>query len=240
MGKAMRITWFGHSAFRLDFGAAAVLIDPFLTGNASFSGDAEQATAGATHILLTHGHADHVGDTVAIAKRTGAKLIATFELCQHLGRQGVEAADPMNTGGTTDQGEFSVSLTPALHSSSELDANGVLQNLGLPNGVVVTPKASGEPVVYHMGDTDVFSDMALVAEIYEPMVVMVPMGDRFTMGPRTAALAMRRFLPKARTVLPCHYATFPILVQSPDAFLQEMGDQSGRVRVPAVGQPFEV
>ncbi|UFN48412.1 metal-dependent hydrolase [Roseomonas sp. OT10] len=234
----MRITWFGHSAYRLEFGRSVVLIDPFLSGNGTFRGDAEAATAGATHILLTHGHGDHVGDTVAIARRTGAKLVATFELCQFLGAKGVAATDPMNTGGTTDQGEFSVSLTIAFHSSSEMDANGVLQTLGLPNGLVVTPKDKAEPVVYHMGDTDIFSDMALIAELYDPAVVMVPIGDRFTMGPRSAALAVRRFLPKARTILPCHYATFPPLLQSPEPFLREMGEQAGRVRVPAIGEAF--
>jgi L-ascorbate metabolism protein UlaG (beta-lactamase superfamily) len=232
----MKITWFGQSAFRLEFGSSVVLIDPFLTGNPSFKGDAEAAAAGATHVVLTHGHGDHVGDTVAITKKTGAKLVATFELCQYLGAKGVQSTDPMNTGGTTDQGEFTVSLTQALHSSSEMDDKGVLQNLGLPNGVVVTPKVKGEPVVYHMGDTDIFSDMALIAEIYEPEVVMVPMGDRFTMGPKTAALAMRRFLPRARIVLPCHYATFPPLVQSAEPFIKEMGDQAGRVRAPKVGE----
>ncbi len=236
----MRITWFGHSAYRLEFGGAVVLIDPFLTGNPAFKGAPEAASAGATHVLLTHGHGDHVGDTVAIAQRTGAKLVANFELCQHLGAKGVQATDPMNTGGTTEQGEFSVSLTIAFHSSSERDSNGTVHNLGLPNGVVVSPKSKDEPVVYHMGDTDIFSDMALIGELYEPAVAMVPMGDRFTMGPRAAALAVRRFLPGARTVLPCHFASFPPLVRSPDAFLREMGDQAARVRVPAVGEPFSV
>ncbi len=236
----MKITWLGHSAFRLEFDAAVVMIDPFLTGNPSFKGDPIAVSAGATHVLLTHGHADHIGDTVAITQRNGAKLVATYELCQFLGAKGVLAADPMNTGGTTDQGRFTVTLTPALHSSSEMDANGVLHNLGLPNGLVLRPKKKTEPTVYHMGDTDIFSDMALIGEIHEPDVAIVPIGDRFTMGARTAALAMRRFLPRAKTVLPCHYATFGMLDQTADAFLREMGDQAGRVRVPAVGESFTV
>ena len=237
----MKITWFGHSAFRLEFGSAVVLIDPFLSGNPSFTGDAMAASSGATHVVLTHGHGDHVGDTAAIAERTGAKLVATFELCQFLAARGVKATDPMNTGGTTDQGAFTVSLTIAFHSSSEADANGVIQTLGLPNGVVITPKSASEPTVYHLGDTDIFSDLGLIAEIHQPAVAMVPIGDRFTMGARTAAMAAKRFLPAVKTILPCHYATFPMLAPSADDFLREMGDQAAlRVRVPKVGEAFTV
>ena len=97
----MKITWFGHSAFRLEFGNSVVMIDPFLTGNPAFGGDAEAASAGATHVLLTHGHGDHIGDTVAICQRTGAKLVTNYDLAMHLARKGVAALDPMNTGGTT-------------------------------------------------------------------------------------------------------------------------------------------
>ena len=234
----MKITWFGHSAFRLDFGNSVVMIDPFLTGNPAFDGDPEAVSAGATHVLLTHGHGDHIGDTVAICKRTGAKLVTNYDLAMFLARQGVTALDPMNTGGTTDQGEFSVSLTIAFHSSSELDANGVSQSLGLPNGIVVTPKDKAEPVVYHMGDTDIFSDMALIDELYKPAVAMVPMGDRFTMGPRSAALAVKRFLPSVRTAIPCHYATFGLLLPDASGFVREMEGASARVLVPTKGEAF--
>ncbi len=231
----MKLTWFGHSAYRLEFGSSVVLIDPFLSGNPSFKGDAEAATAGATHVLLTHGHGDHVGDTVAICARTGAKLVTNYDLAIYLAAKGVQAIDPMNTGGTTDQGEFTVSLTIAFHSSGELDANGVSQALGMPNGIVLTPKLAGEPVVYHMGDTDIFSDMALVDEIYTPGICMVPIGDRFTMGPKTAAMAVKRFLPHVKTVLPCHYGTFPPLVQSADGFIAELAGSQAKVVVPEKG-----
>jgi len=216
----MKLTWFGHSAYRLEFGTSVVLIDPFLTGNPVFTGDAVAASAGATHVLITHGHADHVGDALAISQRTGAKVVANYEICMWLARQGLTAMDPMNTGGATDQGSFTVTLTQALHSSAAMDENGVQQDLGLPNGIVVTPKSNAEPTIYHMGDTDIFSDMALIAELHQPKVVMVPIGDRFTMGARSAALAVTRFMYGTATVIiPCHYATFPMLAPNADAFV---------------------
>lgn len=247
----MRITWLGHAAFRLKFGSSVVLIDPFLTGNPSFHGDPATAAAGATHVIVTHGHADHVGDAVAICQH-GAKLVANFELANMLTSLGTgQASSPdaehdgfdsvgLNTGGAVDCGEFSVRLTPALHSSGMQVGEGPELEMGLPNGVVITPKSDGEPVVYHMGDTDVFSDMALIGELWQPDVVMVPIGDRFTMGAKAAALAMTRFLPKARVVLPCHWGTFPVLDASPDAFIAEMGAQAARVKVPRVGEGFTV
>jgi L-ascorbate metabolism protein UlaG (beta-lactamase superfamily) len=236
----MKLTWFGHSAYRLEFGSSVVLIDPFLTGNPSFEGDPVAASAGATHVLITHGHADHVGDALAISERTGAKVVANYEICMWLGRKGLKAMDPMNSGGTTDQGEFSVTLTIAFHSSSVMDENGVTQDLGLPHGLVVTPRLAGEPTVYHMGDTDLFSDMALIDELHRPDVAIVPVGDRFTMDGRRAALAMRRFLPSVKTAIPCHWGTFPIIAPSPDAFLQEMQGAAAKVLVPQVGVPVAI
>ncbi|MGG5811746.1 metal-dependent hydrolase [Falsiroseomonas sp. CW058] len=237
----MRITWFGHSTFRLDFGSTALMIDPFLTGNPAFAGDPEAAAAGVTHVAVTHGHADHVGDAVAISKRTGAPVATNFDLCMWLAKTaGLEKMQPMNTGGQVDLGECSVALTIAFHSSGQLDEMGNSQALGLPNGVVVTPKDKAQPVVYHMGDTDIFSDMGLIGELYDPAVVMVPVGDRFTMGGRLAAEAVRRFLPRAKVVIPCHYGTFPIIDATPDAFLRHMGEERGRVRVPEKGVAFEV
>jgi L-ascorbate metabolism protein UlaG (beta-lactamase superfamily) len=234
----MKITWFGHSAFRLEFGTSVVMIDPFLSGNPAFGGDAEAASAGATHVLLTHGHGDHIGDTVAICKRTGAKLVTNYDLGVYLARQGIEKFDPMNTGGTTDQGEFSVSLTIAFHSASELDDKGVSQCLGSPNGIVVTPKDTSEPTVYHMGDTDIFADLALIDELYKPAIAMVPCGDRFTMGPRSAALAVKRFLPSVRKAIPCHYATFGLLLPDASGFVREMEGANAQVVVPEKGVAF--
>jgi L-ascorbate metabolism protein UlaG (beta-lactamase superfamily) len=232
----MQITWYGHSAFRLDFGKSAVLIDPFFTDNPAFVSDKATAIKGVTHIVLTHGHFDHVGDTRDIAKATGAPVITNYDLCMWLAAKGVEKFDPMNTGGTADQGEFTVTLVHADHSSGTIK-DGMPIYLGNPCGVII--KAPGEPTVYHMGDTDIFSDMALIDEIHAPKVAMVPIGDRFTMSPATAALAVKRFL-KLDAVIPCHYGTFPIIEPTADKFVAAMQGHATKVIVPEKGKPVTV
>ncbi len=236
----MKLTFFGHSAFRLEFNGAVVLIDPFFTGNPLFPGTVEAASAGATHVLLTHGHADHVGDAVAICKATGARLVTNYDLAMFLARQGLTNMDPMNSGGETDQGAFSVAMTIAFHSSAEVDENGVSQSLGHPTGLVVLPKDAAEPAVYHAGDTAVFSDMALIDEFYRPKVAILPVGDRFTMGPKHAALAVQRFLPSVETAIPCHFGTFGLLLPDASGFVAAMAGAKAKVVVPPLGTPFSV
>ena len=232
----MQITWYGHSAFRLDFGGKAVLIDPFFTGNPAFVSDKAAAIKGVTHIVLTHGHADHVGDTLDIAKATGAPVVTNYDLCMWLASQGLQKFDPMNTGGTTDQGGFTVTMVRADHSSSMIE-DGVPIYLGNPCGVII--KAPSEPTVYHMGDTDVFADMALINELHQPKVAFVPIGDRFTMSPKTAAIAVKRFIP-VETVVPCHYGSFPIIEPNADKFIAEMKGSTSKVIVPEKGKAFTV
>lgn len=232
----MQITWYGHSAFRLDFGGTAVLIDPFFTGNPAFVSDKAAAIKDVTHVLLTHGHGDHVGDTVDIAKSNGATVTGDYDLLMWLAKKGVEKLNPMNTGGTVDLDGFSVSMVRADHSSGSNEGDTSIY-LGNPHGLIVKPK--GEPTLWHLGDTDIFSDMALIAEIYQPKVAIVPIGDRFTMGARTAAMAVKRFI-KAETVIPCHYGTFPIIDPNADKFVAEMKGDKSKVVVPEKGKPFAV
>jgi len=231
----MKLTWLGHAAFRLEFGSSVILIDPFLSGNPKFKGTVAEAGQGATHILITHGHDDHIGDTVDIAKATGAQLVSCFEVCMYLMGEGVQNINPGNTGGTLECGEFSVTLTPAQHSSG-ITRDGRSIYLGNPNGLVVTPKQGRS--VYHMGDTDVFSDMALIRELYQPKIGIVPIGDRFTMGARTAAFAVQRYF-DFETVIPCHYGTFDLLAQDAEGFATELG-KPDRLRVAEIGAPFEL
>jgi L-ascorbate metabolism protein UlaG (beta-lactamase superfamily) len=232
----MQITWYGHSAFRLDFGGKAVLIDPFFTGNPSFTSDKAAAIKGVTHVLLTHGHGDHVGDTVDIAKQNGATVTGDYDLLMWLAKKGVEKLNPMNTGGTTELDGFSVSMVRADHSSGSNEGDASVY-LGNPHGLIVSAK--GEPTVWHLGDTDIFSDMALISEIYQPKVAMVPVGDRFTMGAKTAAMAVKRFL-NVEVAIPCHFGTFPIIDPNADKFVAEMKGHATKVIVPEKGKPFSV
>lgn len=228
----MKITWFGHSAFRVEFASTVLMIDPFLSGNPVYNGTVRAASQGATHVALTHGHDDHIGDTVEICRETGATLIAVYELAMYLKDKGVAAIEPTNTGGAIYADDFSITFVRADHSAS---SDGVY--LGNPCGLIVRAKAENK-TLYHMGDTDIFSDMALINELYEPDIGIVPIGDRFTMNPCSAALACRRYF-DFDTILPCHYATFPLLTGTTADFEKGLGDHASRLAVLEVGGSIE-
>lgn len=195
------LTWLGHSGFLLRGKAATVAIDPFLTGNPRAPFTADQVVCDA--IALTHGHDDHVGDTVAIARRTNATVFGVFELCNFLAEQGVVHTEPGNPGGRIVASWGWVAFTQAFHSSS---SGG--RYLGQPAGVVVHLDGV---TCYHCGDTGLFGDMKLIGEIYRPDVAMIPIGDRYTMGPDLATRAAELIAPTI--AIPIHYDTWPPIAQ---------------------------
>jgi L-ascorbate metabolism protein UlaG (beta-lactamase superfamily) len=204
------LTWLGHASFRLDSpGGKRVYVDPFLTGNPKCP-ESEQQPERVDLIAVTHGHGDHVGDTVELSKRFQAPVVALVELGHWLVTQGVDRnlAHGPNKGGTVDVDGIKVTLTDANHSSSSEDGT----YTGEPAGLVI--ELEDGFTLYFAGDTNVFMSMQLIGRIYEPDVVVLPIGDHYTMGPREAAVALE--LLGAKRCVPCHYGTFPILVGTPD------------------------
>jgi len=202
----LKITFLGHSGFLLETDDAAIAIDPFLEGNPVAKHKPGDIKCG--HIVLSHGHADHFGDTLAIAKANDATVYAAFEICEYLTEQGHEKCQPGNPGGRINTDFGYVAFTQAFHSSSYKG-----RYMGMPCGVIVN---AGGVTVYHCGDTALFSDMKLIGEIYKPDVAMIPVGDRFTMGPELGCVAAE--LIQAKVAIPIHYGTWPLLTSDISAF----------------------
>ncbi|CAN5507189.1 metal-dependent hydrolase [soil metagenome] len=235
----MKVTYFGHSAFRIETGKAVIMLDPFLSGNPLFKGDAKVAARGATHVLLTHGHDDHRGDAMAICGDNGATLVSNFEVCMYLAGQGVEKYSPGNHGGRIAFDDFDCIFTNAWHSSSTMDG-GKPVYLGNPAGFVIRPKSEADKVIYATGDTGITLDMKLVQELYKPDIGIVCMGDRFTMGADQAAHACREFF-DFNTIIPCHFATFEgFLAPDTKSFVAAMGSKAGRVKTMAPGESMSL
>jgi L-ascorbate metabolism protein UlaG (beta-lactamase superfamily) len=206
---ARTLTWLGHSAFRIDTTSGKrVYVDPFLNGNPNCP-EPELEPDRVDLILVTHGHDDHVGDTIALYEKFSPRVIAPVELRWWLESQGVanaQGSDP-NKGGTVDAEGIRVTVTDANHSSSIADTY-----TGEPTGLVVT--LEDDFTLYFAGDTNVFGDMALIRRLYEPKLAVLPIGDHYTMGPKEAAVALE--LLGVERCVPCHWGTFPLLTGRPD------------------------
>ncbi len=200
------ITFLGHSGFLLSDGRVTVAVDPFLTGNPLAKHKPEDIQC--QYVALTHGHSDHFGDTIAIARRNDAMVIGVFEICEYAQKHNVKKINPGNTGGKIETEFGYVAFTPAFHSSS-YDGH----YMGMPCGLVIS---MGGVVFYHCGDTALFSDMKLLGEIYKPDVAAIPIGDRFTMGAELGAKAAELIRP--RYAIPIHYKTFGLLAQDATGF----------------------
>lgn len=240
-----QLTWYGQSAFKIATpGGKVLLIDPWLTNPVLEK--AKDELAALKHvdlILITHGHSDHVGDSVEIGKRTRAKLVATFDLAdamvKHLGYPAelAEADTIGHFGGELRllDGEVCVLLVRAYHGSGiAADERSALRHGGSPGGFVITIRNG--PTIYHTGDTDLFSDMALLSRFHQIDVMLVCIGDHFTMGPARAAEAVKLVGP--RTAIPMHYGTFPVLTGTPEAFDHELKHRNLKteLRVMKVGE----
>lgn len=215
----MRITSLGHSAFLLE-GRDRVLIDPFLTGNPLASTTADKVDCDI--ICVTHGHGDHLGDAVNIARRTGAVVASIIEMSEWLEKTGVKSVG-FNMGGTATIRNTKITMVPAFHSSS-IGAPGLEFSAAMAVGMVVD---SGK-VVYHAGDTCVFGDMKLIGELYKPDVALLPIGGFFTMDPRQAAMATGLINPKI--AIPMHYGTWPPIEQDPKEF-EKLAKKSSKAKI---------
>jgi len=215
----MRITSLGHSAFLLE-GRDRILIDPFLTGNPMASTTADKVDCDI--ICVTHGHGDHLGDAVDIARRTGAVVASIIEMSTWLEKTGVKSVG-FNMGGTATIRNTKITMVPAFHSSS-IGAPGLEFSAAMAVGMVID---SGK-VVYHAGDTCVFGDMKLIGELYKPDVALLPIGGFFTMDPRQAAMATGLINPKI--AIPMHYGTWPPIEQDPKEF-EKLAKKSSKAKI---------
>ncbi|NND41827.1 MAG: metal-dependent hydrolase [Silicimonas sp.] len=230
----MKITWLGHSGFRMEIGDQVLLIDPWLTGNPVFpEGKRADAIADATHILLTHGHGDHTGDALALTRETGAPLVGIYDLMSHWEATEDVSVIGFNKGGTVDLGDVTVTMVAAVHSSSIGGDNGPVY-AGAEAGFII--RGEGHKI-YVSGDTDIMADMGWIGEYYAPDIGILCAGGHFTMDMKAAAWAAQKFF-DFKVVIPCHYKTFPLLAQTADELVSALTGVD--VKTPEVMETVEI
>jgi len=213
--KGVKLTWLGHATFRIETpGGKTVIIDPWVMNN-PMCPDSEKRVQKVDILLCTHGHADHIGDAVEIVKEHNPVVVGIPELARWLAKKGAKQIAEMNKGGTQIVGDMKVTMVHADHSCGIQDGNEIIYG-GEACGYVV--EFSNGLKIYHAGDTNVFGDMAIIHELYEPEIAMIPIGDHYTMGPREAAYAAKLLKPKA--IIPMHFGTFPVLQGRPEQLRQ--------------------
>lgn len=230
----MKLSWLGHSGFRIEIEDKVLLLDPWLSGNPMFDAERRaEAIAGATHVLLTHGHGDHSADTVAIAQELGIPVVGIYDLMTHWqGKHGIEVVG-FNKGGTVRLGDVAITMVSATHSSSYAGSEGPVY-CGTEAGYMIAGEGR---TIYVSGDTDVMADMAIFEDLHHPEIGILCAGGHFTMDMKRAAYAARKFF-DFQVVIPCHYRTFPLLEQSADALAAAL--PGVRVIEPQLLEPIEL
>ena len=208
--KGIQLTWLGHATFRIETPEGrTVYVDPWIGGNPACP-ESEKTVKKVDLLVCTHGHFDHIADAVELGKREGVTVVGIFELCSWLQKKGVTRIAPMNKGGTQTVADVKITMVHAVHSCGIQDGDQIVYG-GEACGYVL--EFSNGVKLYHAGDTNVFSDMTIIRELYAPEIAMLPIGDHFTMSPREAAYACKLLHPE--TVIPMHFGTFPLLTGNP-------------------------
>ena len=208
--KGVKLTWLGHATFRVDTPAGkTILIDPWVAGNPQCPDELKEFKK-IDVMLCTHGHGDHIGDALELAKKHDPVVVGIIELCAWMAKKGVKKVANMNKGGSQEVGDIRVTMVQAVHSSG-IEDDGQMVYGGEPCGYVIEFETGLK--IYHAGDTAVFGDMHIIRELYSPEIVLLPIGDHYTMGPREAAYACNLLRP--RLVIPMHFGTFPVLTGTP-------------------------
>lgn len=218
--NGVKVTWYGHSAFKLESPQGKViLIDPWIS-NPEAPKNAREMIDRVDLILVTHGHGDHIGDAVSIAKELNATCVGIYEIANYLSSKGVKNTVGMNIGGNYNFGEIKISMVEASHSSTVYEENTPIP-LGSPVGFVITFENGFK--VYHMGDTGLFGGLYVIGEFYRPNLILIPIGDLFTLGPEEAAYAVK--LIKPEYIIPMHYKTFPLLTGTPEKLIEVLDEE---------------